>query len=108
MPDVFGVYTARFPFLDSQEAKVRPVVVISKPQGPHNVIAIMPVSSRLITETVDVVLSGWNSEGLLRPSVARVHRLTTMLQADLIAKLGILNEKDKQTLQNSLRSFLNL
>jgi mRNA-degrading endonuclease toxin of MazEF toxin-antitoxin module len=107
-PKVFGLYTARFPFLDSQETKIRPVIVISKPQGQHKVIAIVPVSSRPISEDTDIALAGWSSEGLLKPSVARVHRLTTMLQADLIAELGTLDRQDKQALQDSLRKILNL
>lgn len=107
-PKVFGVYTALFPFLDTGEAKIRPVVVISEPHGPYKVLAIVPISPRLVTETVDTVLAGWNSEGLLRPSVARVHRLTTILQADLVAELGVLSQKDRQALRDSLRSFLNL
>jgi len=108
VPKVFGVYTARFPFLDSRETKIRPVIVVSKPQGLHKVIAIVPVSSRSVREDVDVTINGWSNAGLLKPSIARVHRLTSMLQADLIAELGVLSQKEIQTLQASLRKFLNL
>jgi mRNA interferase MazF len=107
-PKVFGVYTAQFPFLDSEEMKIRPVIVISKPQGPHKVIAIVPVSSRPIREEVDTTIAKWSEAGLLKPSVARVHRLTTMLQADLIAELGALDQKEIRTLQVSLRKYLDL
>jgi mRNA interferase MazF len=108
VPKVFGVYTARFRFLDSSETKIRPVIVVSQPQGSHKVVVIVPVSSRRAREAVDVELAGWRDAGLLKPSVARVHRLTTMLQADLIAELGSLNQKEAQVLQTSLRKFLNL
>ncbi len=54
----------------------------------HKVIAIVPVSSRLAREDIDVTITEWSNAGLLKPSIARVHRLTTMLQADLIAELG--------------------
>jgi mRNA interferase MazF len=107
-PKVFGIYTARFPFLDSEETKIRPVIVISKPHGPHEIIAIVPVSSRLTHEEVDVVIAEWSEAGLLRPSVARVHRLTTMLQADLIADLGALSPEEVRALQVSLRKYLDL
>lgn len=107
-PRVLGVYTARFPFLDSEETKIRPVIVISKPQGPHKVIAIVPVSSRPAREDVDVTITEWNKAGLLKPSIARVHRLTTMLQVDLIAYLGALSSEEVRKLQASLRKYLNL
>lgn len=108
VPKVFGVYTARFPFLDSEETKIRPVIVMSAPQGPHKIIAIVPVSSRPTCESVDVAIAKWSEAGLLKPSVARVHRLTTMLQADLIADLGSLDQAEVQALQTSLRKYLDL
>lgn len=107
-PRLFALYTARFPFLESQQDKIRPVVVISKPYGEHNVIAVIPVSSKTKQEKLDVVLGQWENEGLLRPSVARVYRLTTMLQSDLLSELGSLGQKDIATLQKSLRIFLSL
>ncbi|HSW99662.1 MAG TPA: type II toxin-antitoxin system PemK/MazF family toxin [Patescibacteria group bacterium] len=107
-PKAFGIYTARFPFLDSGETKIRPVVVVSKPQGSHKIIAIVPVSSRLTREEVDVAITEWSKAGLLKPSVARVHRLTTMLQADLIADLGVLSVEEIRALQTSLRKYLDL
>lgn len=107
-PSLYGVYTAQFPFLDSQDAKLRPVIVVSKPYGEHNIVGIVPVSSQPTHEIVDVVLSYWENEGLLKPSVARVHRLTTMLQADLISELGSLQPDDTEALQVALRDFLQL
>ena len=107
-PKLLGVYTAQFPFLDTQETKIRPVIVISKPQGRHKIVAVVPVSSKSMAESVDVSLRHWSGEGLLRPSVARVHRLTTLLQADLIAELGELMSEDKQSLQVALKRLLNL
>jgi mRNA interferase MazF len=107
-PKVFGVYTAQFPFLDTQETKIRPVVVISRPQGQHKVVAVVPISSKGAVESVDIPLRNWPDEGLLKPSVARVHRITTILQADLIAELGELTSEDKQNLQTALKKLLNL
>lgn len=107
-PEVFGVYTAQFPFLDANETKIRPVIVVSEPQGRYNIVTIVPVSSRIVPQEVDVVLAKWSEAGLLKPSVARVHRITTMLQADLIAELGVLSDQDAQAMQSALRGLLNL
>jgi len=108
IPKLFGVYTAQFPFLDTQEVKIRPVIVVSRPQGQHKILAVVPTSSKSPLEEVDVVLSRWPDEGLLKPSVARIHRLTTMLQSDLIAELGELAQNDRQNLQSALKRFLDL
>ena len=105
---LYGIYTAQFPFLDTSEGKVRPVIVISSPHGQHGVIAIIPVSSKLKRENVDVTLNDWNDAGLVRPSVARVHRQATMLQSDLLSQLGTLGEGDIRDLQISIRTFLRI
>ena len=103
-----GVYTARFPYLDSSEDKIRPGIVVSKPFSKFGIIAIIPISSKATLQTVDVTLGEWKSAGLARASVARVHRLTTMLQSDLIAELGQLSTKDVKALKTSIQKFLDL
>ncbi len=105
---LFGVYTARFPFLDTNKDKIRPVVVISKPQGQHNIVVVVPISSKDKREPVDIALHNWRETGLVKPSVARVHRLTTLLQSDLTSQLGILAPDDRQNLQRALKELLNI
>lgn len=90
------------------EVKVRPVIVASRPQGRYGIIAVVPVSSRTDREAVDVLIEGWSKGGLVRPSVAWVHRLTTMLQSDLVAYLGDLSDQDVTALEGSLRRLLAL
>ena len=105
---LYGVYTAQFPFLEATDGKVRPVIVASAPQGRHKVIAIIPVSSKTNREIVDAVLNDWHDEGLIKPSVARVHRLTTTLQSDLLSELGSLTANDIERVQKSMRALLSL
>lgn len=107
-PALFGIYTARFPFLDKAANKIRPVIVISKPYGRHNTIVVIPVSSTTKPEPVDIGLDKWRAAGLVKPSVARVHRMTTLLQSDLATQLGVLSTADVQQLNQSLRTLLNL
>jgi mRNA-degrading endonuclease toxin of MazEF toxin-antitoxin module len=107
-PKRYGIYTARFPFLETNEGKIRPVIVISSPQGEHNAITIIPISSKPKQEDVDITLDDWESEGLIKPSCARTHRLTTMLQSDLLAELGELTPRDVEALRQAMRSFLDL
>ena len=104
----YNVYTARFPFLDSSKSKIRPVIVLSQPYSVHKVVAVVPISSKLNPETVDVAINDLGAAGLLKPSVAQTHRLGTLLQSDLITQLGTLNVVDASKLQQSIRSFLGL
>lgn len=107
-PLLYGLYTARFPYLDTKQHKIRPVIVVSKPQGEHSVVAVVPITSQLTQEAVDVHLGDWGNSGLLKPSIARTHRLTTIISKKLITKIGSLAENDIKQLQNSLRKYLEL
>jgi mRNA-degrading endonuclease toxin of MazEF toxin-antitoxin module len=59
-------------------------------------------------DSIDVQLKEWIKSGLLKPSVARIHRITTMLQSDLLAEIGELKEHDIENIQSSLRKLLAL
>jgi len=102
------IYTASFPFLDSAEYKLRPVIVVSLPYGEHGILAVVPLSSRARPESVDFAISNWREAGLAKPSTARVHRVATILQSKLASRLGSLKEDDVDKLQQSIRSFLGL
>jgi len=107
-PKRYGIYTARFPFLEIRGEKIRPVIVISAPHSEHNIVVIVPISSKSGLEAIDVKLGYWQDEGLMKPSVARVHRLTSMLQSDLLAELGQLTERDAALVRKSLQKLLEL
>ncbi len=82
--------------------------MVSLPQSTHKIVAIIPVSSKAKREDVDIILKDWKDEGLLKPSVVRVHRLTTLLQPDLLTELGTLHDDDVEALQDAMRSYLKL
>lgn len=104
----WGVYTAEFPYVESAGSKLRPVVVVSHAQSKHKLVVMLPVSSRIKAESVDVVLHHWKEAGLLKPSVVRVHRLTTLRQPKLDAKLGNLSLDDTKQIQAALQTLLLL
>ena len=107
-PVLYGVYLAKFPFLDTNESKIRPVIVVGSPVGDFGITAIVPVSSRLEKQSVDHELLNWNEAGLLKPSVARVHRISTITQENLDAYLGRLSEQDVKSLKSALAKLLSL
>ena len=68
----------------------------------------IPVSSTARTEPVDVVLENWQEFGLLKPSVARIHRLSSILEYDLLEEIGTVDDKHTQTIKEALRNLLDL
>jgi mRNA-degrading endonuclease toxin of MazEF toxin-antitoxin module len=104
----FGLYTARFPFLENDKEKVRPVIVVSKPYGPYNILTVVPVSASTNKEEVGIELLEWQHSGLIEPSIARVHCLSALLQSELTSELGILSDKDQANLLEALKSLLGL
>ena len=103
---LYGVYTARFPFLDNDKDKIRPVVVVSKTHGQHNIVSVVPVSSQVAQEDIDIELQDWPNSGLVKPSIARVHRLSALLQSELTSQLGVLSVSDRNNLLKSLKKLL--
>ena len=107
-PILYGVYAAEFPFFESGEEKVRPVIVVSGAIGKHGIVAVVPITSKTDKQSIDVTMISWRNSGLLRPSVARVHRLSTILQSKLGSYLGTLALDDTKRLKESTRQFLDL
>lgn len=108
VPRKFTIYAARVPFLDLPKNKIRPVIVVSDLQGPHDVVVVVPISSRPTDAQVDMSITGWDESGLAKPSVARVHRLFTLLKTDLVSEIGLMQKPDVDTLKTSLRKLLDL
>lgn len=107
-PVSFGVYTARFPFLENDKEKVRPIVVVSKPYGRYNIVIVVPVSASSEQEEVDIKLQDRQIAGLLRSSIARVHRLSALPQSEITSQLGVLSERDQANLLDAFRKLLDL
>jgi mRNA interferase MazF len=107
-PVFFGIYTAKFPFLKNHKEKVRPVIVVSKPYGRYNIVTVVPVSASTGREEVDIELLDWENAGLIEPSIARVHRLSALLQSELTSQLGILSNSDQAKLSEAFKRLLKL
>jgi PemK-like, MazF-like toxin of type II toxin-antitoxin system len=64
-----------FPFTDVTGAKRRPALVLLD-LGDDIVVA--RVTSQLTQTNYDVELTDWQREGLLFPSIVRIHKLATL------------------------------
>jgi mRNA-degrading endonuclease toxin of MazEF toxin-antitoxin module len=103
-----GVYIAEIPFIGADNGKLRPVIVISEPQGQYKLVVVVPISSQPKREAADLSLKEWQAAGLIKPSVARVHRLTTLMQSDLKTELGHISALDARMLRKALSNLLQL
>ena len=71
-------------------------------------MTVVQVSASTGLEAEDIKIAQWQDAGLVEPSIARVYRLSALLQSELTSQLGILSVKDQASLLNSLRKLLGL
>src|SRR4051794_30653385 len=90
------------PFTDLTSRKVRPAVVIGR-NGPD--LFLVPISS-VLTNT-DFHLKDWRAAGLNVPCGVKA-QLTTVEEKLVVKTVGILAAVDRQTLDERLRSWLQL
>lgn len=107
-PNVFSICLGKFRFLESDQQKIRPVIVVSKPHGNRRILMAIPISSSSKAESVDVALQDWQEHNLLKPSIARVHRLSAMLENDVLEEIGMLGEEQVRSIKASLKQLLDI
>lgn len=83
-----------FPFSDLSGAKKRPALVLADIEGGHEVICLMLTSVEMKWEKYEYNIAHWKEAGLLKPTVARIHRLFTLHRNMVNKKLGRLAEED--------------
>ncbi len=107
------LYLARFPYSDLRGSKRRPVCILSTQdynEGP-DVLAAMITSSRWRWENPglgDVVLTQWQAEGLLHPSVLRTAKLQDLEKYLLQGPIGRLAASDEKSVNETLLKVLGL
>jgi len=103
----FGdVILVPFPFTDQSSIKQRPAVVISN-DAYHLAyidIIVMAITSQPRANNIgEVFITKWKEANLLKPSVIKPV-FTTLEKSLVIAKLGQLDNIDKQELRKTLHS----
>ncbi len=105
---LFTVCLAKFRFIESDQFKIRPVIIVGFPHGERQILMVIPITSSAEPEPIDVTLKNWQDVGLLKPSVARVHRLTAVLQKDLLEEIGSIDKNDQVNIRVALKELLVL
>jgi mRNA interferase MazF len=107
-PAPYSVCLARFRFLESEQQKIRPVIAVGRPYGERRILMAIPVTSSAKAESVDVMIENWQVSGLLKPSVARTHRLSAILEEDLLEQIGTIDDKHQAAIKAALKNLLGL
>jgi len=101
------VILVRYPFSDLSGAKVRPAIVVSSVHVSWDLF-VVPVTSR-----VDALLAGefvldeWKSAGLNVVSAVK-RGLYTLHQNLIVKSVGEISQSDREKIDGSLRSWLEL
>ena len=89
---MFGeVYICEFPFTSGTQTKTRPALVLFDLKED---VVICRITSVQRVGPLDVTLAGWQSAGLLKPSVVRLDCLVTAEKAIFSRLLGKLTPDD--------------
>ena len=101
----FGdVVLLKFPFTDGQQFKKRPALVLLDTQDGD--IIVCRITSKLHHTAFDVVIQEWQTAGLRLPSVVRIHKIATLEKNMVLAKLGMINEQDKESIRQVVKRLL--
>lgn len=103
--DFGDIVLVPFPFTDQSGIKKRPAVIVSS--AVYNSVRLdlilMAVTSQVrpVTAFGEVVISGWQKAGLLKPSVVKPV-MTTVERRLVLRQLGRLEQADSTALRKML------
>ena len=103
-----------FPFDDLSATKVRPVVCLTNPIGPHRHVVFAFITSQVAFQPLptDLVLDSSDTDfdmtGLLAPSTIQLHRLMTGSTVLIRRELGALPLRLESELKRRLRRLFDL
>jgi mRNA interferase MazF len=87
----------------SGPGKPRPALVILDTGDADVVLARVTTQAR--ATAYDVPLAGWQTAGLLAPSVVRLHKLATLVKTRIRKHLGTLDANDHQQVATVLQQL---
>ena len=100
----FGeIVLLEYPYTDLSGIKQRPAVVL-KDTGDSDFI-VARVTSQVKQTAYDVEIDEWQNAGLLKPSVVRIHKLTTLETVLVKRVMGNLSVKDAGKLYAALKKL---
>ncbi len=96
MLQVGEVVLIRMQFHQAPGSKIRPALVCLD-TGDDDFVAA-PITSQARLSEYDLAIGDWRAAGLNVASSVRVHKLTVMAKSDIVRGLGLIAEKDRESL----------
>ena len=94
------IVLVHYPFTGNGRYKLRPGLVILDTGDDDCMVA--KITSREQSSTYDVALLEWRQDGLIKPSIVRLHKLHTLEKTAIVKTLGRLVANDRQTVSAAL------
>jgi len=94
------VWLADVLFKGTRHTKQRPVIIVGNELALDIDVIIAPVTSQQPRNQFDVVLEYWKEAGLLKPSVVRTTKITSVHGSELKRHLGSLHNHDLERILN--------
>src|SRR5699024_5690147 len=92
-------------FKGTRQAKQRPVIIVGNELALDVDVIIAPVTSQQPRNQFDVVLGYWKEAGLLKPSVARTSKITSIHGSELKRYIGELHNYDLELVLNMCKKL---
>lgn len=97
------VVLIEYPYTDLVGVKLRPAIVI-KDTNDSDFIVVRATSQPRLSAN-DVTVEDWQEAGLLKPTIIRVHKLTTLETKLVKRKMGKLSARDLNSLSICIRKL---
>lgn len=104
--NAFEVIVIPFPFADSADVKMRPAVVISRPEfNESGLTTTLMITSAMHTPVPGDVRLDHVAAGLPKPSIARM-KVFTVDNRFIRARVGQVSREDQRSIVRELRKYL--
>lgn len=103
-----AIVEAPFKFTDSDESKMRPVLVISRScelPGVNQFVAAMITSAKKSNWPLDVEIENWSTNGLTKPCRVRM-KLSTVDERAVTRRLGKMDDVTMDAISQNLTTLL--
>jgi mRNA-degrading endonuclease toxin of MazEF toxin-antitoxin module len=110
----YSIVAVPFPFSeDKTESKLRPVLCLTDFVGKHNEVIVAYITTKIKDNplSTDILVeenaSYFSETGLLKSSVIKLHKLTTISKSEIIGKIGFLSEDLQKEAERKLEKLLS-
>lgn len=102
--NIGDVWWVRFPFSDSNDDKRRPAIVID---DEKIAILAMYVTSKNKDNPFSIEIEDWKNAGLTRKSWARIDKIVSITEWNMLNKIGELSDRDLSKILQLVKEILS-